>query len=103
MAYRLEVRHRARPPTPYKWEIYRDDAAVPVRQSDGAFSSEAKATAAGQKAMERLEASERLAEVRPKRPRDSNQLAKSIVDLATGEDTPLKKSNPSEMGQAKKG
>jgi len=36
---------------------------------------------------------------KPKRPRDANQLAKSIVDLATGEDkTSLKKPQP--LGRA---
>ena len=42
---------------------------------------------------------------RPKRPRDTNQLAKLIVDVATGEveDTPTQEKDPSAVERGRKG
>lgn len=40
---------------------------------------------------------------RPKRPRDANQLAKFIVDVATGEAEDAPKKNPSAVERGKKG
>jgi hypothetical protein len=50
--YQLEIKHRATPPHPYKWEIYETDAPMMwVEQSSESFRSRKAAIEAGEKAL----------------------------------------------------
>ena len=91
--YRVEVKHRSQPPSPWKWEIYHGDQPIWVEQSRESFQSRDAAFQAGSEALERLRAT-----TRKKRPRDANQLAKSIVAIATGK-TEDRTPTPEEMGK----
>jgi hypothetical protein len=77
------------PPKPYVGQIYRNDEAQPVWTSPGSFASAAAAYAAADRQREKLEDTDlkarALAKKPPKRPRDPNQLAKFVADIATGE------------------
>jgi hypothetical protein len=88
--YRIETPHKARPPTPYVGQIYRNDEPVPLWTSKGGFASTRAAYAAADRKREQLENSDlkaRAAKAKgSKRPQDRNQLAKTIVDLATKDD-----------------
>ena len=117
----VKVRHRNRPPNPYKWEIYRDTDPIPIKRAMYGYPTEQAAANAGEKALRRILEGESLKQgqgimadkhskppkptnnnaksidrwddeggapsggrsVR-KRPRDLNQWAKHMVDLATG-------------------
>ena len=91
--YRVEVKHRSQPPSPWKWEIYHGEQPMWVEQSRDTFRSRDAAFQAGTEAIKRLRSI-----TRKKRPRDANQLAKSIVDIATGE-TEDRAPTPDEMGK----
>jgi hypothetical protein len=54
-SYRIEIKHRAKPPSPFKWEIYDGEAMVPVETSKETFKTRGAASAAGQLALDRLE------------------------------------------------
>jgi hypothetical protein len=49
--FSVVVKHRGRPPSPWKWEIYRSGRKSPVKQSDIYFSTVAEANRAGRKAL----------------------------------------------------
>jgi hypothetical protein len=96
--YRVVVKLTAPAPRPYVWEIYDGKKPLPVERSPGSFSSAPGAKAAGERARERLEDAQAAPakvirgvktpapKATPKRPRDANQLAKRIVDIATDDD-----------------
>jgi hypothetical protein len=52
--YTVAVKNRARPPKPWKWEIYRAGRRSPVEQSTESFESMGAATRAGKLALERF-------------------------------------------------
>jgi hypothetical protein len=117
----VKVRHRSRPPNPYKWEVYRGTDPIPIKRAMYGYPTQQAAANAGEKALRRILEIEALKQgqgmmadkpseppkptnndaksidrwddeggapsggrsVR-KRPRDLNQWAKHMVDLATG-------------------
>jgi hypothetical protein len=52
--YSVVVKHRAPPPKPWKWEIYRAGRAIPVEQSSLYFQTMATASRAGKEALKQL-------------------------------------------------
>ena len=52
--YRVEVKHRALPPSPYKWEIYEGSNPMWTEQSKITFKSHRKAEEAGNEALRKL-------------------------------------------------
>jgi hypothetical protein len=117
----VKVRHRNRPPNPYKWEIYRGTDPIPIKRAMYGYPTEQAAINAGEKALRRIlegetpkqgqgiMADKHSEPPKPtnnnaksidrwddeggapsgsrsvrKRPRDLNQWAKRMVDLATG-------------------
>jgi len=52
--YSVVVKHRAPPPTPWRWEIYRAGRRLPIERSDVLFPSREKAGLAGREAFSRL-------------------------------------------------
>src|SRR6266436_5864779 len=118
----VKVRHRNRPPKPYKWEIYRGNDPIYIKRAMYGYPTEQAAANAGEKALRRLLESEALKQEqgimadkdskppkppndnaksidrwddeggapsggrsRLKRPRDPAQLAKLMIDIASGE------------------
>lgn len=49
--FSVVVKNRGRPPSPWKWEIYRSGRKSPVKQSEIYFSSVTEANRAGRKAL----------------------------------------------------
>src|SRR5260370_20344215 len=117
----VKVRHRNRPPKPYKWEIYRGSDPICIKRATDGYPTQQWAANAGEKALRRFLESEALKQEQGimadkhskppetpndnaksidrwddeggapsggrsvrKRPRDLNQSAKHMVDLATG-------------------
>ena len=52
--YSVVVKHRGRPPNPWRWEIYRAGTSSPIGQSPVFFRSMAAATKAGKTALKQL-------------------------------------------------
>lgn len=52
--YSVVVKNRARPPLPWRWEIYRAGRQSPIAHSDGYFGSRGAASAEGKVALVRL-------------------------------------------------
>ncbi len=52
--YSVVVKHRGRPPNPWKWEIYRAGTSSPIGQSPVFFRSMAAANKAGKAALKQL-------------------------------------------------
>lgn len=52
--YSVVVKHRAPPPNPWRWEIYRAGRTSPVERSLIYFQSRGTASLAGQKALAQL-------------------------------------------------
>jgi hypothetical protein len=55
MVYRVEIKHRAKPPRPYKWEIYKDNDPIWVERSMDSYASREDALRDGEVARQRLE------------------------------------------------
>ena len=51
----VKVRHRNRPPNPYKWEIYRGTDPIPIKRAMYGYPTEQAAANAGEKALRRAE------------------------------------------------
>jgi len=51
MGFRIEIKHRATPPKPWKWEIYEDAKPLYVKQSAESFASRPEAKRAGEAAL----------------------------------------------------
>jgi len=49
--FSVVVKNRGRPPSPWKWEIYRSGRKSPVKQSEIYFSTVTEANRAGRKAL----------------------------------------------------
>jgi hypothetical protein len=49
--FSVVVKNRGRPPSPWKWEIYRAGRNSPVKQSVDTFSTMTEANRAGKKAL----------------------------------------------------
>jgi hypothetical protein len=49
--FSVVVKNRGRPPSPWKWEIYRSGRKSPVTQSEVYFSTVTEANRAGRKAL----------------------------------------------------
>ncbi len=49
--FSVVVKNRGRPPSPWKWEIYRAGRKSPVKQSEVYFSTVTEANRAGKKAL----------------------------------------------------
>ena len=49
--FSVVVKSRGRPPSPWKWEIYRSGRKSPVKQSEAYFSTVTEANRAGRKAL----------------------------------------------------
>lgn len=49
--FSVVVKNRARPPKPWRWEIYRAGRATPIHQSDVFFETATEANRAGKKAL----------------------------------------------------
>ncbi len=52
--YSVVVKHRGRPPNPWKWEIYRAGTSSPIGQSPVFFRSMAAANKSGKAALKQL-------------------------------------------------
>ena len=52
--FSVVVKNRARPPTPWRWEIYRAGKRAPIGESDIYFETMAEAHRVGQAALRRL-------------------------------------------------
>jgi hypothetical protein len=52
--YSVVVKHRAAPPNPWRWEIYRAGRTSPVERSSNYFESRGLANSAGQAALATL-------------------------------------------------
>ena len=52
--YSVVVKHRGRPPNPWRWEIYRAGTSSPIGQSPVFFRSMAAANKAGKAALKQL-------------------------------------------------
>jgi hypothetical protein len=50
----VKVRHRNRPPNPYKWEIYRGTDPIPIKRAMFGYPTEQAAANAGEKALRRI-------------------------------------------------
>jgi hypothetical protein len=60
----LKVRHRNRPPKPYKWEIYRGNDPICIKRAMHAYPTQQAAANAGEKALLRFLESEALTRAR---------------------------------------
>ncbi len=49
--FSVVVKNRGRPPSPWKWEIYRAGRKSPIKQSEVYFSTVTEANRAGRKAL----------------------------------------------------
>jgi hypothetical protein len=49
--FSVVIKNRARPPKPWRWEIYRAGRGSPVRQSEKFFETATEATRAGKTAL----------------------------------------------------
>ena len=49
--FSVVVKNRARPPKPWRWEIYRAGRSSPIRQSDMYFETATEANRAGKSAL----------------------------------------------------
>ncbi len=49
--FSVVVKNRGRPPSPWKWKIYRAGRNSPVKQSEVSFSTVAEANRAGREAL----------------------------------------------------
>jgi hypothetical protein len=49
--FSVVVKNRGRPPSPWKWEIYRAGGKSPIKQSEVYFSTVTEANRAGRKAL----------------------------------------------------
>jgi hypothetical protein len=49
--FSVVVKYRGRPPSPWKWEIYRSGRKSPVKQSKDYFNTATEASRAGGKAL----------------------------------------------------
>jgi hypothetical protein len=75
----VKVRHRNRPPKPYKWEIYRGNDPICIKRAMHGYPTQQAATNAGEKALRRFLKQEIMADKRPKPPEPpNNNDAKSI-------------------------
>jgi len=81
----VKVRHRNRPPKPYKWEIYRENDPVCIKRAMHGYRTQQAAANAGEKALRRFLESEALkqeqgimADKHSKPPETPNDNAKSI-------------------------
>jgi hypothetical protein len=81
----VKVRHRNRPPNPYKWEIYRGTDPIPIKRAMYGYPTEQAAANAGEKALRRILESEALkqgqgmmADKHSKPPKPTNNNTKSI-------------------------
>jgi hypothetical protein len=52
--YSVVVKHRAAPPNPWRWEIYRAGRTSPVERSSNYFETRGLASSAGQAALAKL-------------------------------------------------
>jgi hypothetical protein len=52
--YSVVVKNRARPPNPWRWEIYRAGRSSPIQQSPVYFETMVTASKAGKEALTRL-------------------------------------------------
>jgi hypothetical protein len=52
--YSVVVKNRARPPNPWRWEIYRAGKSIPIGQSPIFFRTMAAANKAGKAALKHL-------------------------------------------------
>lgn len=69
----------------WDWSVYRENTLDPVSSGE-VKGAESKATSAAKAEIERLRMQDKIAKKKPKRPRDPNQLAKLMVDIASGEE-----------------
>jgi hypothetical protein len=53
-SYSVVVKHRARPPKPWRWEIYRAGRTSPIKQSSVYFQTMTMASRAGKEALKQL-------------------------------------------------
>ena len=81
----VKVRHRNRPPKPYKWEIYRGNDPICIKRATDGYPTQQWAANAGEKALRRFLESEALkqeqgimADKHSKPPETPNDNAKSI-------------------------
>ena len=81
----VKVRHRNRPPKPYKWEIYRGNDPICIKRATDGYPTQQWAANAGEKALRRFLESEALkqeqgimADKHSKPPEPPNGNAKSI-------------------------
>ncbi len=81
----VKVRHRSRPPNPYKWEIYRGTDPIPIKRAMYGYPTEQAAANAGEKALRRILEIEALkqgqgmmADKPSEPPKPTNNNAKSI-------------------------
>src|SRR6266511_1849510 len=81
----VKVRHRNRPPKPYKWEIYRGNDPICIKRATHGYPTQQWAANAGDKALRRFLESEALkqeqgimADKHSKPPETPNDNAKSI-------------------------
>ena len=56
----VKVRHRNRPPKPYKWEIYRENDPICIKRAMHGYRTQQAAANAGEKALRRFLESEAL-------------------------------------------
>src|SRR5258707_6275541 len=56
----VKVRHRNRPPKPYKWEIYRGNDPICIKRATDGYPTQQWAANAGEKALRRFLESEAL-------------------------------------------
>ena len=81
----VKVRHRNKPPNPYKWEIYRGNDPIWIKRAMHGYPTEQAAANAGEKALRCLLESEALkqeqgimADKHSKPPKPPNNNAKAI-------------------------
>ena len=81
----VKVRHRNRPPKPYKWEIYRGNDPICIKRATHGYPTQQWADNAGEKALRRFLESEALKQEQgimtdkhSKPPETPNDNAKSI-------------------------
>jgi hypothetical protein len=54
LTYRVEIKHRGKPPKPYRWEIYRDGKPLAVKKALLLYASRRAAIVAGERALARF-------------------------------------------------
>ena len=81
----VKVRHRNRPPKPYKWEIYRGNDPICIKRARHGYPTQQAAANGGERALRRFLESEALkqeqgimADKHSKPPEPPNDNAKSI-------------------------